>query len=417
MYWPINDYSINSIFLDVKNIRLPITDKAQDAILQDLFMNEDAFKIVVSIVKNGLFPDEFPILIEEDNKLIVIEGNRRLAALKALDNPDRIPFFRDKIKSLSNPNIQVIRAVKAPTREDAIKLIANKHTINLRKAWQPLRQAYFYKSLIDNGMTIDKIIDEYPEHEIIKFIKMLETHHLAKSIQYESDAVTLMVHDDRKFPITNLERMYSDPYVSEYLGLSFDNNGKVLIKTKPDDFRKPYKKIVEDVALGEIDSRKYNTKEQRKEYIDSFPKEYKPAIKNTKRIIKSESFKENKVDKKLLEKNVKSNKTPKGLIPSYVPYKLENSSLRLLYNELRDIEVAEFPNATHDLLRSFLECSLIVFFKITGEYEKIQKNNSHNPKLGEMLSFIIDSKSEFIKDANVIETIKQIKTDFDKPYS
>lgn len=415
MNWPINEYSINSIFLDTKNIRLPITDKAQDAILQDLFSNEDAFDIVKSIVQYGLFPDEFPILIKEDKKLIVIEGNRRLAALKALDNPDRVPFFKDKIKALNRPDLQKIRAVLAPNRDEATQLIANKHTINFRRPWKPLRQAYFYKSQIDNGKPIEKLKEEYPEHDIAKFIKMLEAHHLAKSIDYENDAVSLLVHDERKFPITNLERMYEDAYVTDYLGISFDNYGRVNVNVKADDFKKPYKKIVEDVALGEIDSRKYNSKEQRKTYIDNLPKDFKP-IKGSKRTT-SAAFKENKIDKPSLEKSVKSHKRPKGLIPTYVPYKLDNSSLRELYDELKEIEVADFPNATHDLLRSFLECSLIVFFKMTGEYSSIQKSDKHNPTLGEMLTHIINGKSSSITDSNLIETIKQIKADYDKPYS
>jgi DNA-directed RNA polymerase beta subunit len=88
-----------------------------------------------------------------------------------------------------------------------------------------------------------------------------------------------------------------------------------------------------------------------------------------------------------------------------------------MYDELKNIEVALFPNATHDLLRSFLECSLIVFFKNKNEFDQIQKNSNHNPSLGDMLTFIINGKSKVITDQNIILATKQIKTDYDKPYS
>lgn len=416
MPWPINEYSINSIYLDTENIRQPITDKAQDALLQDLFSNEDAFDIVKSIVQYGLFPDEFPIVTKEKKKLIVIEGNRRLAALKALDDPERVPFFKDKIKALEHTKIQKIRAVLAPSREKALQLIANKHTNNLRRPWQPLRQAYFYKSQMENGKTVEQLKQEYPGHDITKFIKMLETHHLAKSITYDNDTITLLVHDERKFPITNLERMYDDPYVTSYLGFEFESTGKVKGKAKTDDFKKAYKKIVEDISLSNLNSRNTNTKEQRKKYIDTLPQDLKPRqSKNS--TFTSRTFKETRVNKEELAKKIKSIKKQKGLIPSYIPFRLEHSSLREIYDELRSIPVKDFANATHDLLRSFLECTLVCYLKETSEFKLVEKNNKHNPKLDEMLTFILSDKCTSIDDASLKQVIEHIKGHYTQAYS
>lgn len=410
MYWPIKDFSINDVYLDTKNIRLPFSDQAQDAILQDLFSNEDAFEILKSIVQYGIFPDEFPIFVKEHNKVVVIEGNRRIAALKALNDPSKVPFYKERIKNLEYIKINKIKAVHAPNRSKATSLIANKHTINLRRPWKPLRQAYFYKSQIDNGKSIDVLISEYPDHDIPKFVKMLEMHHLAKSISYSTELITSVVHDERKFPITNLERMYDDNYVTTYLGISFDKKGKLKGNVKIEDFSKPFNRIVEDVATGEIDSRKYNSKKQRKKYIDKLPKTLKP--KSGSGSFNSSSFKEIKVEVK-----PRSNKKIKGLIPSYVPFKLNSSSLKALYVELRNIVVSSYPNATHDLLRSFLECSLVYFLKETGEYNQIVKNIQHKPKLDEMLTFISSVKCTSITDSNIKQIADHMKRDYNQPYS
>lgn len=415
MNWPISEYLINSIYLDTENIRQPINETAQDAILHDLFSNEDAFEIVKSIVQYGLFPDEFPIIIKEKNKFIVIEGNRRLAALKGLDDPERVPLFKDKIKSLKYTKIKKIRAVLAPSREKAMQLIANKHTNNLRRAWKPLRQAYFYKSQIENGKTIEQLQEEYPGQNIPNFIKMLEAHHLAKSMVYDSDAVTLAVHDERKFPITNLERMYDDPYVTNYLGIEFDVKGKIKGKTKTDDFKKAYSRIVEDIALDNLNSRNTNKKEQRQAYIDSLPPDIKP--RSSKTTFNASSFKESKIDKKKLVKAPRSLKKQKGLIPSFVPYKLEQSSLREIYEELKNIPVKDYPNATHDLLRSFLECTLVCYLKATEEFKLIEKNGKHNPKLEEMLTFIQSDKCTSVDDASLKQVIEHIKSHYTQSYS
>ncbi len=150
-------------------------------------MNEDAYDIAKSITHYGIFPDEFPIVTKEQNKIIVIEGNRRLAALKALNNPEIVPAFQKKLSSIKTNKISKIKVVLAPSKEAATTLIANKHTINLKKGWKPLRQAYFYKSQMDNGKSIEQLISDFPEIDILKFIRMLDMHKLSKSIKY-SDA-------------------------------------------------------------------------------------------------------------------------------------------------------------------------------------------------------------------------------------
>lgn len=417
MYWPINDYSINEIFLDSKNIRLPVTNSAQDAILQDLFSNEDTFELVKSIAQYGLFPDEFPILIKENKKFIVVEGNRRLAALKALDVPDRVPLFKSKLKQIKNPELQTIKAVLAPSRDAAISLIANKHTINLRRPWKPLRQAYFYKSQIDNGKSIDKLKSEYPEHDIPKFIRMLETHHLAKSIKYDNPDVARLVHDDRKFPITNLERMYEDTYVSDFLGISFNKHGKIKGNIKRQEFEKAYRKLIEDVATGRIDSRQYNNKNQRKTYIDNFPDELRPSS-IVRGSFKSSSFKELKAEKHSSYNKSRTIRNPKGLIPSYIPFKLTSSPLKTIYTELRKINVHDFPNAAHDLLRSFLECVLAYYLKNSTEYSSVdRKGNSYNPGLKEMLNFISSEKCSSLKDNNIKQVASLMIQNYAQPYS
>ncbi len=89
MNWPIDEFPIDDLYLDQYNIRTPISSEDQNALIQDMFANEDAFEIVRSYVQNDVFPDEFPIVTKEDGKLIMLEGNRRLAALKAAGHGSR----------------------------------------------------------------------------------------------------------------------------------------------------------------------------------------------------------------------------------------------------------------------------------------------------------------------------------------
>lgn len=418
MNWPIKEYSIEHLYLDQKNIRTPISNQDQNALIQDMFANEGAFELVKSYVQNGTFPDEFPIVIEDEKKIIVIEGNRRLAALKALMQPEIVPTFEKRIRALENPDINRIRVVLSPDRDAAIKHIANKHTIDFRRPWKPLRQAYFYKSLLDNGKTLNEITTEFPEHDIPRFIKMLEMHHVAKSMDV-NDSLKEKIHDDRGFPITTLERFYVDKNVTSFLGIEFDEFGKVAGKIDKNEFEKGFKKIVEDIATGVIDSRKFNAAPEREAYIRKLPEQFKPNL-SKKGSFTSTDFKTLPVSEIKEKKSVKTSKRiPKGLFfQADVPYNLSSStSLRIIYNELRDINVGDFPNATHDLMRSFLECSLVSYLKETDEYKLVAKHNAHNPNLSEMLTFVASDKCKSINDNNIKQIANQIKVDWGSPYS
>jgi hypothetical protein len=416
MSWTIKEYSINQIFLDSNNIRLSNSPKFQDDIIKKLFDEEDAFTLVKSIVNDGIFEDEFPLVVKENGKFIVIEGNRRIAAIKAINNPDLVPDYKSKILKLKPERILKIRAVLAPNRDVTNKLVANKHTKTTRKSWPTLRQAYFYKLQLDKGKTIEQLIQDYPDQEIKKYVKMLEAHKLAKSIKYENSLITKFVHDEKGFPITNLERMYVDDNVTDYLKLTFDENGKIKIKSTPKSFKKAFKQIIEDIYDDKINSRTMNTSDEKKEYINSLPKELKPEL-DKKYSYSTEDFKEEEVSGLIEQKKERSKRKHKGLIPSYVPFKLNNNSLRKMYDELREIDVEKFSNATHDLLRSFLECSLVFYLKETDEYKFISQNSNHNPKLSEMLNFLTTNNCKSLEDDSLKELIKQIKTDYNQQYS
>jgi hypothetical protein len=209
--WNRRKESIADLFLDLENIRLQVdVQTSQDALINDLFLNEKAMQILESIATNGFFPDEVPIVIRENKKLVVIEGNRRVAALKVLLHPEIVPSketkIRELIKSAGLP-IKEIEVVLAPDRDSVRHFLASKHTHNTRRPWRPLRQAYFYKAELARGKTVQDLRKEYPHVDINKFLKLINIHRIAKSIQYESDQVTKKVHNEHTFPASTIERL------------------------------------------------------------------------------------------------------------------------------------------------------------------------------------------------------------------
>lgn len=87
--WLTKRLAVASLHLDAKNPRLgrETTARAPREILQYLFDHDKALEVTESIAKRGFFPNEPLLAVREDDKFVVVEGNRRLAALKALREP------------------------------------------------------------------------------------------------------------------------------------------------------------------------------------------------------------------------------------------------------------------------------------------------------------------------------------------
>ena len=82
-------YGAQDLHFDYKNPRLVESGplRNEDEIITTLWDKMGVNEIVMSILANGFFENEALYAIEEDGKLVVVEGNRRLAAAKVILNP------------------------------------------------------------------------------------------------------------------------------------------------------------------------------------------------------------------------------------------------------------------------------------------------------------------------------------------
>jgi len=360
--WPKQNVKIADLFLDPQNIRLDTNiELSQDALINDLFSNEDALQVLTSIAVNGFFPDEIPVVVNENGKLVVLEGNRRIAALKALLRPEIIPFKEAVIKNILKtaiPPQKELEVVLAPSRDSAMVFLANKHTLNTRRRWRPLRQAYFYKAQLERGKTVQDLRNDYPTVDISKFLRLINIHRIAKSISYDSDVIAQKVHNERTFPASTVERLYEDKQFRDFLGFDFDGDGEVKIDITKREFEKGFKRVVQDIVEKNVDSRALNNEQDRKNYLTRFKPEDTPKKTKSGKTQTSKDFK---------EKTIVSLSKRKHLAPNDINFSLQAPGVKRMLIELQTIDYRKFPNATHDLLRSFLECTLKSYFSHHGK--------------------------------------------------
>lgn len=151
MKWEMKQMSPTSLHLDTKNPRLGPghSDQAPRAILQHLFQHDKAMDIAESIATRGFFLNEPLLAVKEDGRLVVVEGNRRLAALKALRDPSLLEgSYKHQITQLANriadPSIIAdVPVVIAPNRKATDRLIAGRHIGTPVLAWRAENRANF----------------------------------------------------------------------------------------------------------------------------------------------------------------------------------------------------------------------------------------------------------------------------------
>ena len=134
---------LTQLHLDPRNVRLELeSDAPEPDIMLDLFRNEKALSLVEGIVRVGYLTHEVPVAVRRDRKLVVVEGNRRVAALKAIQNPYLVPDFQARISAITDgfrgrAGLKRIEVKIAPSQGAADQLIATLHAGNPRFAWTP----------------------------------------------------------------------------------------------------------------------------------------------------------------------------------------------------------------------------------------------------------------------------------------
>ena len=146
---------IDKLILDVQNPRLPesLQDGAQDELLVFITETYNAIEIARSIASHGYFPSEPLIVVGQDSgDYVVVEGNRRLVALKLLANPDLlirgddIGEWRALAESVNLP--PEVPVVIASDRQAVVPIIGYRHISGI-EPWEPYQKARFIADLVD----------------------------------------------------------------------------------------------------------------------------------------------------------------------------------------------------------------------------------------------------------------------------
>jgi hypothetical protein len=155
---------IDEIFLDPANPRIPRSIHGQDelSILRYMVENSAVTELIESIGENGFFPGEPIILVKEGDKYKVVEGNRRVSALKLMRDPDLAKTISRRLYDIvisTKEKPALIPSLITLGDKDLQKFLGFRHVTGV-KNWNALEKARYLDTLKNSLLEAKSSIPE-----------------------------------------------------------------------------------------------------------------------------------------------------------------------------------------------------------------------------------------------------------------
>jgi hypothetical protein len=385
--------SINDLHLNCENFRYDPVSYEEDALIK--IIEEQGEKLITlaeDILQHGLNPSELTIVKANrnyKNKYDVLEGNRRITAIKLLDNPDLIPDKEDilykKFKRFAvgfeKEKIEKIYCAVFENENSARHWIKLKHTGQNGGAgiveWNAQQKQRF-----------DSSEEKKPPNSAMQILDFLKKNDkIDKSLREKLN--------DLKS--SNLERLITDKDVKEKLGI-FSKNKELYCNLHPDELIKPLKKIVIDLLDPEFTVKKIYYKCDKIRYLDSF--NIKDLPDKSKALVQDWNLSnfvnpQQPANKVILVPRIPiTSKNRELIIPRNtlisIPNEPDFKRIQNIFSELKKLNIKRFENSAAITFRVFLELS------VDSYIEKKLKHllNHTNLSLSKKMDFIVSDFEE-----------------------
>lgn len=451
--WKIsNEIPVTEVKLDKLNPRMPENSESltQEDILNLMVNDYRIIELAESIVAKGFMPLDNMVITYEDDIPVVLEGNRRVAALKLLINPAMAPIKeRPKyealsaqidVKTIMNPNFAV-----APNREAANPLILDRHTVATEIPWSSIMQAEFHREVLrKRGLELPtkEVLEEFnlKEKDITDSLLRLDIYERACSFSYPSASIDRKVKDKLNFEITTLERLVN-PSLSQKRFRYKIADGKLTVQDEA-LFNAFLRSVVIHMyepieGLQRITSRSANKTEQIDKYLRAIRREITTSVPTdeTSDEQKGQHKEDNEedFDKRTsapIEKGKEDEdqtKSDSAGIPRRQPKRrtVHTNELRFeysspanqrIYEELGRISVKDAPSCVTIAIRVLLERTIKSYLrrmkkrsvpvKIDGNMKKVPIADA---KFGDIIDWITQDDSDIVLDPEIRRTLKKFK--------
>lgn len=395
---------LENLILDKKNPRFAElysgSDKEED-LIEYLLYDEAADEIAKGISNaNEYYPDRPLWVLKDGNNYLVKDGNRRCAAVKALQLPNKYELHLDKI------SFDELPVLIYKNEKDLTERIRQEHTDSLFRKWERIAQALEVYQLFKSGNSIESMKDY--DSNPPQLIKLASFYYEAVKVGKEDFKKLLRRKGQGGGRAIIFERLF--PY-SKLCGYSFNNSPSYEINiSDQNQFSNYISAMVECLKKhSEITSRTID--DEGEHFFDNWLK----------------TFGFNATKKKSSRKKGKKPSEKKGSVKHRPNYTRQNvpSALDRLINECYDLNQDNFANAKTALTRVSLECTLKYVIENTKHNGKTNISKStffqkayydkHGTKLPYTNFEVLKNKfTELIKEKGIRKALENF--DLDNPH-
>jgi hypothetical protein len=258
-FYSLQQVPVVELLLDTGNPRIRHGTDQKECLARILRRHKPFMNLLRDIAINGLSIEHILLSRTDDNKWVVRDGNRRVAALQLLNEPERCPdqVLRQEIKHLASEHpenvLTHVDCIASDNEEAILRYIDLKHTGENngvgQVSWSALTKAIFN---VTHGY--------YDQNK------------RAVQLIFWAEEQGIRIEDD--FPLTNLNRMLNQKSL-ELIGFKVENDQLSPI-IELESARRMVENIVIDLETNAVSVDDVYTPEQQIEYIKNVRSEVLP---------------------------------------------------------------------------------------------------------------------------------------------
>ena len=225
---------LDSLKPDSDNPRMPKSfhGKSDEEMISYLLLESSLVELMQAIGENDFFPGEQLLVVhdDKDDKYVVIEGNRRLTAVRLLNDPSLAKVQTKKVTKVfkeTKYKPDSIPCLIFPTRDEILKYLGYRHITGIQ-TWKLLEKARYLKGLQNKLFPKDEL--DSASRKIAKIIgsrmdyvrRLLVGFDIYKYIEDES-FFQIPNLNDTTFHFNYIADSLNKEHITEFLGIDFKN--------------------------------------------------------------------------------------------------------------------------------------------------------------------------------------------------
>lgn len=255
----------SELVLDLGNPRILEPVKSQDEIRKYLLKNEDVAELAQRINRVGILPGDVLVVIEENNQYVVMEGNRRAAAIQMMLDRSLIPPGETGIPDVGAEIKEIIQEQDAhivENRKMAERMMATRHIEGVKR-WKTIAKQNFFYSRFERGSSIRQLSEQtgISASDIRKHIRQyglfIGTYEDYKKENPRASMDITKIKVDpfvRPFTVATLYKG-TEIHASDLLEITYDEKEKANSGLGEEWFKKIKLQVFEEAIFGSADTR------------------------------------------------------------------------------------------------------------------------------------------------------------------